>query len=308
MSIGNFKNLVIEADDLGLTTSINRGILHGYQHGILQSTCIRSNGPAFTHAVEDILPICPNLGVGIHLNLVEGPGEATTEARDSKLYDISGRYRNSFLSLLIGCKLQNQKLLNEIKTDYRLQIEKVLSAGIRIDHINSHQHSHVIPELFKIVCLLAREYKIPYVRLTKERFHISTPNTDCLSRWYQINLAKLMIVNKFSIQNEITAGEFNIKTNDYFLGVTYAGHMNSTHIKTGLRKLNSKKPKLVEVLLHPCIFLPEEPETYISPSIKSYVSAIERQKELAALLDPELIEFIDKNNWNLRNFRGATIQ
>ena len=302
MNITNPKKLVVEADDLGLTKSFNYGILHSYQNGILQSTCIRTNGPAFKHAIQEILPQCPNIGIGVHLNLVEGIGEIKSRVSASRLYDASGNYKNSFSSLLIRCKLRDKKLLHEIETDYRIQIEKALSNGIRIDHLNSHQHSHVIPEIFRIVCYLAKEYGIRYVRLTRERFHSCNPLTNSLLFWYQVNLAKLVIVNKFSKQNVATAEEFGIKTNDYFIGITHAGHMDSDNIKKGLVTLDFLNPKLVEVLLHPCMFLLNEYDTYISSGIKSYVSANERQQELNALLDEDLISFINRNNWQLANY------
>ena len=49
----------------------NEGIRDAHLHGLVTSTCLQSVGFAYDHAVREVLPTCPSLGVGIHLNLVE---------------------------------------------------------------------------------------------------------------------------------------------------------------------------------------------------------------------------------------------
>ena len=300
------KNLVIEADELGLTESFNQGILHGYQNGILQSACLRTNGSAFYNAVNHVIPECPNLGIGLHLNLVEGFGDKKYIPNHSSIYDISGKYKNNFASLLARCQANDKKLLDEIKHDYRNQIEIALKAGVTLDHINSHQHSHIIPKIFRIVCELAIEYNIPYVRLPRELHYGAGNFSRYTSHWYYLNLIKLMMVNLFSKTNEGTASDVGVKTNDYFLGITYTGHMSLSTVENGLTKLSNLNPAVVEVLLHPCRFLPENSDVYITPEVKSYVLDIERMNELAALLDSRLADLIKHRGWTLTNFRNIS--
>ena len=66
------RHLILHADDLGLCLAVNEGIRDSYENGFLTSTSLRVNGPAFQHAIKNVLPECPDLGVGLHLNLVEG--------------------------------------------------------------------------------------------------------------------------------------------------------------------------------------------------------------------------------------------
>ncbi len=306
LSTNSSRNLIIEADELGLTESFNQGILQAYNEGILQSACLRTNGSAFDNAINQVIPQCPGLGIGLHLNLVEGYGDAKYAPTHSSLYDISGKYKNTFVKLLIRCYMNDQRLLNEIKQDYRLQIEKVLATGIKLDHINSHQHSHIIPKIFRIVCELANEYDIPYVRLPKE-IHYSCGNfSPYAPGWYYLNVLKLMTVNLFANRNKATAIDIGVKTNDYFLGVTYTGHMNITTVENGLAKLSELNPKVVEVLLHPCRFIPGKIDTYIAPEVRSYVQDSGRKTELSTLLDSRLIEIIDHDGWHLTNFRNIS--
>ena len=122
MSVQRDKNLIIEADELGLTESFNQGILHGYKEGILQSACLRTNGSAFYNAINYVIPECPNLGIGLHLNLVEGFGDTKYTKTHSSIYDISGKYKNNFASLLARCHANDKKLLDEIKQEYSVNL------------------------------------------------------------------------------------------------------------------------------------------------------------------------------------------
>lgn len=300
------KNLIVEADELGLTESFNQGILQAYKEGILQSACLRTNGSAFYNAINYVIPECPDLGIGIHLNLVEGFGDAKYIPNHSSLYDISGKYKINFASLLARCSANDKKLLDEIRQDYRVQIEKALESGVTLDHINSHQHSHIIPKIFRIVCELAIEYGIPYVRLPKEIYYGSGKISRYTSTWYHLNLIKLMMVNLFSKKNQATAVAVGVNTNDYFLGVTYTGHMNVSTVENGLAKLSKLNPAVVEVLLHPCRFLPGKHDVYITPDVEYYTLNIERKKELSTLLNSQLAGHISREGWTLTNFRNIS--
>ena len=66
------KNLIVNADDLGWTDGVNRGIVEAFRHGIVTSASLLANGAAFAGGVEAARS-APGLGVGIHLNLSDGP-------------------------------------------------------------------------------------------------------------------------------------------------------------------------------------------------------------------------------------------
>ncbi len=112
-----------------------------------------------------------------------------------------------------------------------------------------------------------------------------------------------MMVNLFSKKNKATAIDVGVNTNDYFLGVTYTGHMNLSTVENGLAKLSNLNPGIVEVLLHPCRFLPGKRDMYITPDVESYVLNIERKNELSTFLDNRLAKLIERTRWHLTNFR-----
>lgn len=72
------KQVVVNADDLGLSIGTNRGIEKAYRQGILTSASIMPAGPAFTDAIR-LAKRCPGLGVGIHLSLSWGKAVSSSQ-------------------------------------------------------------------------------------------------------------------------------------------------------------------------------------------------------------------------------------
>src|SRR5271163_4003355 len=72
------KDLILNADDFGYTKGINEGIIRGHRDGILTSTTLMANGPAFDDAVK-LANANLTLGVGCHLVLIGGKCVARTE-------------------------------------------------------------------------------------------------------------------------------------------------------------------------------------------------------------------------------------
>src|ERR1044072_4160095 len=94
------RRLIINADDLGLCRPFNEGIRRAATEGWLTSTCIRTNGTAVDAAIHDVLPSIPHVGVGVHLNIVEGRTRRTDVAKASRLYRADGSYALTFAQLV----------------------------------------------------------------------------------------------------------------------------------------------------------------------------------------------------------------
>src|SRR5437588_11017499 len=70
-AIQAMKRLIVNADDFGLTESVNRGIVAAHRDGILTSTSLLANGLAFDQAIASSRRL-PHLSVGVHLNISGG--------------------------------------------------------------------------------------------------------------------------------------------------------------------------------------------------------------------------------------------
>lgn len=235
------KKFILNADDFGKDVFHNDAILEGYKSGILKSASIMANMTNFFDAIENIVPLCPDLDIGLHLNIVEGKA---LNPSSKLLCNKQGFFKNGYLSTLL--KSGNKEFLKDVEKEFRLQIELGLK-HLKINHIDSHVHIHSIPAIFDLTAKLADEYNIPYIRLQAEK--IQFINDEKYYKYLPINLLKCAILNYFSIINKQTLTKYNVKSNDYLLGVLYTGLMDEKTILEGLK--NIKKDKIIEIIIHP---------------------------------------------------------
>lgn len=241
------KKFILNADDFGLSKSANRAILEAYQSGLLKSASLVANGEAFDDAITNIIPQCPGLGIGIHLNVIEGI--SLCDDLD-QLSDIKGNFNNSYIKLLI--KTYNPKetdFLNQLEREFRRQIEKIMSKT-PVTHIDSHVHIHSIPKIFDMVCRLAQEYGIKQVRTQFEKPYIIPDFNKHFSLKYPINIIKTTLLSFFTVFNEATIHKYNLKTNDYLIGILYTSMMDSLTVSYGIMAIKYDNVT-VEALIHP---------------------------------------------------------
>jgi len=283
------KNLVFNSDDFGLSKESNLAIMEGYTKGALTSTCITPNGDFYEHGLKEILPEIPNIGKGIHLNIIEGK----SLTNPMLFSDSDGRFNKGFLYFFYNSN--NKKLLAEIEDEFRAQIEKIM-ADTEIDHINSHVHTHGIPSLFNLTLKLALEYKIKHVRLQYEKPYFVPKLNKIINAKYPINLVKLALLNNLSVINKNTVKSLNSKSeikrieiNDYLIGVNFTGYMDKDTILSGLNALSNKENTITEIIIHPKYLTSDKNKT--------------NYKELLASTEPELKEKIQALGFNLTNYK-----
>lgn len=242
------KKFILNADDFGMSKPHNKAVLDGYHSGFLTSASICANGNVFDAAVNEIIPECPNLGIGVHLNIIEGRSLLDT-TKNKFLTNSDGIFNNSYLRLI---SLSNNELfLTQVENEFRAQIEKVLSF-CKIDHIDSHVHVHAIPKIFELTCKLAKEYNIKQVRTQNEKFYLIPNIKKHINLKYPPNIIKVMLLNTFTTTNKKTIKEYGLQTNDFIIGVGYTGMMDDSAIYQGLSAI--EEDSIVEALIHPCNF------------------------------------------------------
>lgn len=239
------KKFILNADDFGMSNAFNKAVLEGYNFGILKSCSLCANGEAFDEAVTDIVPKCENLSVGVHLNIIEG----MSLTNPSMLTDEKGIFNNGYASIIL--KSMNKKFLEQVEKEFRAQIEKI-RAHIKVDHIDSHVHTHAIPNIFKLTVNLAKEYNIPYIRTQYEKPYFVPDIKKHLNLKYPPNILKIILLSTFTAMNRNVLKKSSLKTNDYLIGVGYTGMMDDMSIEYGLKNL--PKNCVAEALIHPCDF------------------------------------------------------
>ena len=239
------SKLVINADDFGLSEYFNRAVYAGFHSGLLSAASLCANGEAFDSAVNDVIPNCEGLSVGVHLNVMEGKSLTNVPL----LTQDDGTFQNGYISLIL--KSYNKEFMAQLEQEFRAQIEKI-QAVVKVDHIDSHVHTHAIPNIFRLVAKLADEYNIPYIRTQFEKMYFVPSLKKHLNFKYPPNILKIILLNTFTIINRGVVKQYNLKTNDYLIGVGYTGMMDDKTLECGLKAIN--KTSLIETLIHPCKF------------------------------------------------------
>lgn len=161
------RDLIVNGDDFGLTRGVNAGIVHGYRAGILTSATLMANGRAFEDAIEKAHEN-PGLGVGIHLCLVDGRTVAPPNQVPS-LADENGELPKSPFALFI--RLSSGLIpTRQIECEFRAQITRIVEAGIRPSHLDTHKHTHMHPYVMAALGRVANEFNIRNVREALRRF------------------------------------------------------------------------------------------------------------------------------------------
>lgn len=241
------KKFILNADDFGLNEAANRAVSEGYLSGILKSASLVPNGDAFAEAVNQIIPACPELGIGVHLNIMEG--KSLIGGLDL-LTDENRVFNNSYVGLLkksVG--KHHVEFLEQLEKEFRAQIESVLDKT-RVSHIDSHVHIHSIPRIFNLVCKLADKYKIKQVRTQYEKPYLIPDLYAHINMKFPVNLVKVALLNFFTQINRRTLKNYELHTNDYLIGVTYTSMMSSLAVACGLSVIKDKSC-IAEALIHP---------------------------------------------------------
>src|SRR6516164_1415614 len=159
------RSLIVNADDLGWTEGVNRGIADAHRNGIVTSASLLANGAAFDDAVKTAGQL-PGLGVGVHLNLSDGRPAAPPREVTSLLNEV-GEFSGGPQSLLLRLTAGRVDP-GEVEKEWDAQIQKVRAAGIRPTHLDGHKHVQMLPGLFAVALRLAKKHGIPALRVSLE--------------------------------------------------------------------------------------------------------------------------------------------
>jgi predicted glycoside hydrolase/deacetylase ChbG (UPF0249 family) len=160
------RNLVVNADDLGLTVGVNDGIFDAHHRGILTSASLMATAPAAANAIRRAWSH-PTLGIGVHLTLVDATPMLLPDRIPTLVQD-DGRFHVSWRPFIVAC-LRGRVSMADVERELAAQIEYVIAQGITPTHLDSHKHVHLFPPVFEIVVRLAQRFRIPVIRVPYER-------------------------------------------------------------------------------------------------------------------------------------------
>jgi chitin disaccharide deacetylase len=283
------RRLIINADDFGLSSGVNRAVECAWQTGILTQTSLMPGGEAFDEAVE-IARKNPGLQVGLHLTLVQGRPVLAPE-KIPGLVGTDGCFPDN--PVLVGMKLFFDPTVRlQLRNEIEAQILKIKATGIPLSHIDGHLNIQMHPTVFSILAGLMARYDITSFRTTKERLFQNLR----LDRSRLIGKSvERFIFGTLSHYAESAVSNQEITTAVEVKGVLNSGQMTENYLLSAIENLQQGTS---EIYFHPgCL-----PDAEISRRMPDY----RHEEELAALISPRVRERLQQLAITLTNYRGET--
>ena len=153
--------VIINADDLGLSSKVNKAIGDALKKGIITSSTILANCITWDE-VHKIVENNQNASFGVHLNLTQG--DAITQSSTLQKYGITDKdnrftnWRNKTIDF-------SEELLQAIYEEWDAQVNRIINEqNIPVSHIDGHHHIHTLDVLQPCLISLIKKYGIKAVR------------------------------------------------------------------------------------------------------------------------------------------------
>jgi predicted glycoside hydrolase/deacetylase ChbG (UPF0249 family) len=143
------KRVIVNADDLGRTAGINRGIFEAHRRGIVTSASLMVNHPA-ARDVPALAAESPGLGIGLHVALTGGV-PALPRERVRSLVDRNGRLPSRPSGLEDA---EPAEVLSEVRAQVK-RFREIM--GRDPTHLDSHHNVHCLPHVLDAVVTVAWE-------------------------------------------------------------------------------------------------------------------------------------------------------
>lgn len=291
------NKIIINADDFGASKEINNGILYLIKKKKISSTSVIANGIFINTYIKKLKNINKKIfSVGVHLNLTSGK---SLRKNLNYICNKKNYFNRSlfFFFFIIYFSPKKKKILNQIYLELDAQINFLKKKKLAISHLDSHNHVHSNPLIFRIVKKLAIKHNIKIIRSLNEKIIFKNFFLNFKKKILKLNYLKFIIVrvNKF----------FNSNNNIIFYGLIESGLINRNYINNIFR---DAKNQTFEICVHPskqtkAIKGVKEivKKYYNKKDVESFYS-VERSNEFSELcklkLNKKFLSLINFNNIN----------
>ncbi len=234
--------LIVNADDFGQTSGINRAVLELHEAGVLTSATMMANAGATAEAIE-IARATPPLGIGCHIVLTDGTPILGPAQIPSLIVGSPGHFipsLNVFLSRFFTRRIRTA----EIEAEATAQIHHLQSRGIRVDHVDTHKHVHMFPRLLRPILRAARACGVHSVRKPFEpQWAVRATVSANFTRTAQVNLLR-----RLQSQWHVVVSEEGFATTDGTIGMTATGVLDEANLHSILHRAPAG---IWELVTHP---------------------------------------------------------
>ena len=289
------RRLIVNADDFGLTTGVNRAIAEAHEHGIVTSATLMANSQAFAGAVETTksLGAGDTFSVGCHVVLLDGAPLSPPDKVPTLLQSGNGsaRFRDSLNDFVIA-SLRRKLNPEEVEAEASAQIARLQAAGVEPSHFDTHKHAHMFPAILRPLLRAARARGVKAVRNPFGQVWPLPLASLLRTRHVWTRFAQLNVLRNFakSFRREVEA--HGLRTTDGSLGVLATGVLDMA-LFTAI--IESVPDGTWEFVCHP---------GYSDADLDSVRTRLRqsREQELALLTSPEAKELLRRRGIQLISY------
>jgi len=288
------RQLIVNADDFGLTPGVNRAIVEAHREGVVSSATLMASGAAFNDAVEAARAL-PKLSVGCHVVLVDGAPVSPPGGLDTLLAIRSSepdKFYGSLSAFAARATLggfDRDQLVEEITA----QIRKIQASGVEVTHLDSHKHAHVFPEILNAMLRAARICRVPAIRNPFVPVKAISPRQFAGNRRLLKRYGQVRLLHTFARQFRQQTKRAGLLAPDGVIGVIETGLLDATLLRQALANLPDGNWELV---CHP---------GYADADLRAAGTRLveTRDQERRLLASPELKEFLAQQKIRVASYR-----
>lgn len=271
------KNLIITADDFGISKEVNEAVEDGHKNGVLTAASLMVAELFAADAIERAKDM-PELGVGLHVALSRArPASDPKDIPD--LVDDNGLLRAD----LVGSGFRFfflPKVRRQLAIEIKAQFEAFARSGLPLDHVNAHNHLHLHPTVLSIILNLGKNYGMRAIRLPKDR-NAKGLGAVFLAPWLALMRARI--------------AKHGMLHNDAFLGLDETGFLNTDAM---MNLIDTLPDGTTELMCHPA--------TGPWEGMDPMACGFHHDQEYAALIDASMRGAITKSGANLIAYRDIS--
>lgn len=242
------------ADDYGISIDGNSRIENCLENGVLNKVSVLPNGEIsdFKQRLSG-----SNTTISLHINLVEGCPLSSAKDIDLLISD-NGYFKYSFIGLFfLSISNKRKEFEKQVYTEIQSQIKfwkKAMGENISVS-IDSHQHTHMIPLIFKTLMRVIEDesLNVEYMRIPAEPILPYAFTPSLYFEYHPVGLIKQWLLKNFAFINRKELKKSKIQS-AYFMGIMFSGKLNEVRIKKLLPhyiRLAKKYNKDIEIVFHP---------------------------------------------------------
>ncbi|WP_137391305.1 hopanoid biosynthesis-associated protein HpnK [Rhodoligotrophos defluvii] len=280
------RPLIFTADDFGFSEEINEAVERGHREGVLGAASLMVTGPAAADAIARARRL-PGLRVGLHLVLVQGKPASPPDSIPA-LVDGRGRFHDNLAKAGVIWFFHPQAR-RQLRREIAAQIAAFKATGLRLDHVNGHNHMQVHPTVFgELIRQLKAEPKIG-LRLPREPWSVTIENSPLMTR--TTSALRWLIMTPFLGLMRRQLLRNGISHNEWLLGIKDSGRLNEGRL---LGLLDRLPTGVSEIHCHPA--------TRRTAAIAESMPGYDNEAELAALLSPRIGEALARRGLRVGGF------